>query len=228
MRYDPAMADARGIEPDTQPDMRLVILGGGGHARVLIDLARLSGLTVRCVLDDNAARHGTSLDGVPITDTIDQGLSQLGPAGHLAVNAVGSVGVPDARRAVYGRGVAAGFEFAVLVHACAVVAASARLGRGAQVLAGAVVGPGSVVGEDALINTRASVDHDCTVGPHCHLAPGVTLCGGVTLGPACHVGAGATVIQGRRIGAGSLIAAGAVVVDDLPAASRVRGVPARP
>jgi len=204
----------------------LILLGGGGHARVLLDVARLTGRTVNCIFDDNPALLGSLIDGVEVRAGIDA-LKALSPVSFELINAVGSAGLPVTRRAVYDRGRSAGFSFATIVHPAAIVAQSAVIRPGVQILAGAVVGPGAVLAEDVVINTGATVDHDVSIKAHSHIAPGVTVCGGVSIGKGCHIGCGATLIQGVRIGDGVLIAAGAVVVADVEEGRRVAGVPAR-
>lgn len=224
MHYDPVMAHAHAGFDDTRP---LLLLGGGGHARVLLDIAKLAGRSVIGLLDDNPALLGSEIDGASVLGTIDA-LSEHDPATVALVNAVGSAGVPKVRRQVFERGRDAGFAFANIVHPSAVIAQSATIHPGAQVLAGAIVGPGASIGEDAIVNTRASVDHDALIGEHTHVAPGATVCGGVAIGAGSHIGCGATLIQSVRIGAGALVAAGAVVTRDVPDAARIGGVPARP
>jgi len=184
MIYHPTMSATRRPEHPAPP---LIVLGGGGHARVLLELARRLDRHVLAVLDDKAALHGTTLDGIEIKGAIDQlGQQQAwDPDRHALLNAVGSAGLPRARQAVYERARAAGFAFQTLAHPAAVVADNAALGEGAQVLAGAVVGAGATVGDNALVNTHASLDHDAVLGPHGHLAPGATVCGSVRIGAGC-------------------------------------------
>lgn len=223
MHYDPNMAASH---PSDSDGRGLILLGAGGHARVVLDLALLLDREVLGLLDDNPALKGKVLDGSSVLDRVDA-LCRFDPERVALVNAVGSTGLPTERAKLFERGVATGFVFATLVHPSAVVSRSAVLGAGVGVLAGAIIGPAATLGEDVLINTRASVDHDCRVGPHTHLAPGVTLCGGVRIGEGCHVGSGATIIQGITIGANVLVAAGAVVTRDIPDGQRVAGVPAK-
>lgn len=157
---------------------------------------------------------------------IDQ-LERFDPAAYSLVNAIGSASLPKTRCCVFERALALGFAFHGLVHPAAVVSDQSEIGAGAQVLAGSVVATGARLGENTLINTKCSVDHDTTVGPHTHIAPGVTVCGGVSIGAGCHIGCGATIVQGVSIDDGVLVAAGAVVTRDVPADTRVAGVPAR-
>lgn len=223
MHYDSYMPDSHGIGGSTRD---VILLGAGGHARVLLDLLTESAQPVSGLLDDDPALRGTSVDGVACLGEIDL-LRDYDPDAYVLVNAVGSAGLPVARSAVYARGHDAGFVFETLVHPRAVVSSRASLGSGAQVLAGAVVGPGAAIDEDAIINTRASIDHDSVVGRHTHVAPGATICGQVSIGTGCHIGCGATVIQGVRIGEGVTVAAGAVVIRDIASGETVAGVPAR-
>lgn len=221
--YDPFMATKNLDNQDVKP---LILLGAGGHARVLLDVARLCGRRVGVLLDDNSALHGKQIDGVEVAGGIDD-LSQYQPDKYLLVNAIGSAGVPKTRQIVQDRGDAAGFTYATLIHPSAVVSQAVEIGAGAQVLAGVVVGPGAVIGVGAILNTKASIDHDTVVGQQSHVAPGATVCGDVTIGSGCHIGCGATLIQGVRVGDNALVAAGAVVAGDVVAQGRVAGIPAR-
>jgi len=205
----------------------VVVLGAGGHARVLLGLLSMTGRPVLGLLDDAPAKRGEALGGHVIAGPLDEVLGYKTDEVEL-VNAIGSSGRPDMRQAVYDRYVVQGYRFATLVHPSAVIAVDATLGAGVQVMALAVVQVGAVLGADVLLNTRASVDHDSRVGEHCHVAPGATVCGDVTLGPVSHIGAGATVVQGIRLGAGCLVAAGATVIRDVPEGTAVCGVPAVP
>lgn len=201
-----------------------IVLGGGGHARVVLDLLTVLGADVLGYTDPSGA---SALGEVPCLGG-DDALDAYAPDRVLLANGLGSVGEPAARAALYARFTAGGYTFPPLVHPGAVVSASAALGAGTQVMAGAVLQAGVRTGANVLVNTRASVDHGCVLGDHVHVAPGVTLSGDVRVGARTHLGTGAVVVQGVAIGAGCLVAAGAVVVRDLPDGAAVVGVPARP
>lgn len=207
-------------------DKTILIVGAGGHAKVLIEALRLSGASLAGILDKDPALAGSSLLGVPVLGD-DGELGRYHPGQVLLVNGVGSVGLPVNRRRIYESLKEQGYRFASVLHPAAVVASDVVLEEGSQIMAGAVIQPGCRIGANSIVNTRASVDHDCSIGPHSHLAPGVTLSGGVTTGAGVHIGTGATVIQTISIGENALVAAGAVVINDVAAASAVRGVPAR-
>jgi sugar O-acyltransferase (sialic acid O-acetyltransferase NeuD family) len=204
----------------------LIVIGAGGHGRVVADLARAAGYDVAGFLDADPALLNTVIDGYLVLGN-DSHLAGLAPGMTMLANGIGSVGDATARRGVFERLSAAGFSFPALVHHRATVAGGVVLAPGAQVMAGAVLQPGVQVGVNAVVNTGAMIDHDCLLEAHCHVSPGAVLCGGVVVEAAAHVGAAACVIQNRRIGAGALVAAGAVVTADVPAAIRVAGVPAR-
>lgn len=204
----------------------VIVIGAGGHGKVLVDTLRLLGRTIQCVVDANPQRTGQTLLDAPIAGS-ESLLEPISPADVELVNGVGSAKDMSIRRRVFETWVGKGFRFATIVHPTAFVSTNARLGHGAQILAGAIVQCGSLVGDNCLINTRASVDHDCEIGASCHVAPGVTICGGTRVGAGTHVGTGACVIQGIRIGAGALVGAGAVVIRDVADGETVLGVPAR-
>ncbi len=204
----------------------LIMLGSGGHAKVLLEALKQQGLAVAGILTATQEQHGTLLAGIPVLGN-DDVLADYPPERTRLVNGVGSVGLPQLRERIFTELSRRGYSFATVIHPAAVVAEDALLEEGAQVMAGAVIQPGSRIGRNSIINTRAAVDHDCSIGDHVHLAPGVTLSGGVTIGTGTHVGTGATVIQGITIGSAAIVGAGALVIRNVPDEIKVLGVPAR-
>lgn len=202
-----------------------VILGGGGHARVVLDVLRCLKHAVAGVVVPDAV-PGTMWHGVPVLGA-DPWLETPPARAHRFAVGIGHVpGRSTLRQAVYARLVALGLRVPPLVHPAAVVAASATLGAGGQIMAGAVVQPGADIGENALINTGARVDHDCRVGRGAHVAPGAILCGDVRVGDGAFIGAGAVLLPGVSVGDSAEVAAGAVVRHDVPA--RRRYIPGHP
>lgn len=193
----------------------VIVLGGGGHAKVVIDALRCSGADI-IGLCDPALEAGSEGPLGVVVEGGDEVLRRHPPDTVLLVNGIGSTRSTALRRSVYERHTAMRYRFATVIHPSAVVSEDARLEEGAQVMAGAVIQPGAVLEQNCIVNTRASVDHDCVIGAHAHVAPGVTLSGNVQVGAGAHVGTGASVIQGIRIGCDSLVGAGSVVVSDLP------------
>lgn len=194
----------------------LVILGGGGHAAVIADIAARAGWRV---VGTAAASDSTLGDPDGAGEAAVRALVASGARLHAAV---GSAEVRERWHARFG--VAA---FATLVDPSALVSPSATVGPGASVGAGAVVQARASVGEGTIVNTRAVVEHDCTLEPFAHIAPGAVLCGSVRVGRGAQVSAGAVVIPARLVGARAMIGAGAVVVRDVPEGATAIGVPAR-
>lgn len=203
----------------------MIVLGGGGHSRVIVEVLRRLGAEIEGYAAPEPAEPATPLKGV--TYLGDDDALEFHPSDVLLANGVGSAKTLTRRIDVFARFVRAGFRFATLVHPAAVVAEDVTLGQGAQVMAGAILQPGCRIGENAIINTGAVVDHDCVVGAHTHIAPGATLCGGVTVSEAVLIGVGACIGPNIAVGAGSVVGAGAAVVSAVGEGATVTGVPAR-
>lgn len=205
----------------------LVLLGAGGHAKVLLALARAAGLVVAGVCDPILYRENVGFwCGLPVLGG-DEVLQAMSPQSHALVNALGPAAGSDARRRLYERHREKGFVFPALIHPFCWVDPSVDLADGVQVMAGAVVQPDCIIGANTTINTRASVDHDCRIEAHVHIAPGATLCGGVTVAGGAYVGAGATIIQGLRVGSEAIVGAGTTCVRSVEAGAIVLGAGVR-
>lgn len=198
---------------------RLLILGGGGHGRVVADIARLNGYEDIGFLDDSAdcgplpfPRLGKCEDAVRYVADSD------------FIVAIGNAAV---RRNFQERIAAAGGNPVTLIHPRAVVASSAVIGRGSVVMAGAVINPDARIGGGVIVNTAGTVDHDCEVGDFVHVSVGAHLCGTVKVGSGTWIGAGATVINNISICGNCMIGAGAVVVRDIRQPGTYVGIPAR-
>lgn len=210
----------------TGPDRPVILLGGGGHARVLMDLLRLIDATILGATTADG-RGEPPLPGIPILgdDTV---IDDYSPAVVQLVNAVGTATASEARQRLQEHFGAKGYRFPALVHPRAVVSSLAELADGCQIMAGAVIQAGATIGRGAIVNTMASVDHDCRIGDYVHVAPGAHLSGCVEVRECSLIGTGAAVIQGIRIGRLCTIGAGSAVVRDVAAGQRVAGSPARP
>jgi UDP-perosamine 4-acetyltransferase len=215
------------VSAEAQDVVPIVGVGAGTHAKSVLEAIRSTGrFEVAALVDDDADRAGTDVLGTPVVSA--DGLEGLRAGGVTqAFAGVGGIRSSAARRRVFERLLAAGFELPSIVHASAVVSPWAVVGRGAHILAAAVVNAGAEICDGAIVNTAAIVEHDCRVGAHAHVAPGARLAGLVSVGEGAHVGIGATVIERVQIGSEALVAAGAVVLRDVPEGARVAGVPAR-
>lgn len=200
----------------------VVIIGGGGHAKVVIEILRAAGETVASIVDADPTPR--EVLGVPVAGD-DLALPGLRERGFSKL----FVAVGDNRlRETLGRKARElGFALVNAVHPSAVVSPSARLGEGVAVMAGAVVNAESHIGDLAIVNTGAVVDHDCRLGAACHVGPASALAGAVSVGDRAFLGVGTRVIPGVTIGADTIVGAGGVVVRDLPAGVVAIGAPAK-
>jgi UDP-perosamine 4-acetyltransferase len=202
--------------PAASQALPLVLLGAGGHAKVVLSLARAAGFALHGVCDPALARQGMAQwRGLPVLGG-DEALDGLSPSAVALANGVGQLVQGTLRRDLYERLARRGFRFPVLVHPHAWVDPSAVLAEGVQVMAGAVIQADCHVGENTIVNTRASLDHDCIVGAHVHIAPGACLCGTVSVGAGAFVGSGATVLPNLTLGERAVVAAGATLARNLP------------
>ncbi|MCP4902396.1 MAG: acetyltransferase [bacterium] len=205
---------------------KLIILGAGGHAKVVADAVRLAGnFEIVGFLDDlDEARWGS-----PFCESTVLGGSRAIPELRRQGlrRAVIAVGDCAARHRLTELVCAEGFEPTTVIHPSAVVSPDIEIGPGTVLLAGSVVNCGSRLGRSVIINTAASVDHDCAVDDAVHICPGVHLAAHVHVGSEAWVGIGSCVRDRVHIGAGSCIGAGSVVVSDIPAGALAYGAPCR-
>ncbi len=206
---------------------KVAILGGGGHAKVVINCLKLDpNVSISGIYDLDTQKKGLKVLGVPIVGHEDE-VFALNPNDLLLVNGLGTIEATSQRHDLYTKFKNAGFHFHSVVHPSAVVAEDVVLEEGVQVMASVTIQPGTVVGENTILNTSCSIDHDCTIKRSCHIAPGVTLSGHVEVGEESHIGTGANVIQGITIGDHCTVAAGSTVVKNVANRAKVKGVPAR-
>jgi len=204
---------------------KLLMVGAGGHARVLQELLAEAGIALSGYVAPDG--NGSLLEGELERFDDEQLLrGDVSPTEFLLVNGVGSAGATAARASVFARFKGAGFAFLQLEAQSAVVSASAVLSEGVQILHRALVHTDALVDENTIVNSGAIVEHHNRIGANCHIAVGAVLCGQVSVGRGTHVGANATVLQGLKIGENCIIGAGAVVTRDVPDNHVAVGVPA--
>jgi UDP-N-acetylbacillosamine N-acetyltransferase len=203
----------------------LVIVGAGGHARVVAEIARLTGHVVAGFLDDvDPGRQHAAFFGSVVLGGLEQ-LPALVDAGvHQAVIAIGDCG---ARLRLASLVAEAGMQLPVMFHPQSVHSSDATIGAGTVLVAGAIVNPGARIGANVIVNTAATIDHDCIIEDGVHVACGAHLAGHVHVGRGSWVGIGAVVKERVRIGAQTIVGAGAVVLKDLPDGVLAYGAPAK-
>ena len=196
---------------------QVVVIGGGGHAKVVIDCIRSAGDTAVGILDDNLAEGSAVLD-VPVLGKIEDCVKF---ADKKFIIAIGNNSV---RRSL---GERLAVEWYTAIHPRAVVSQYAELGCGNVVMPNAVINAGAKVGAHCIINTGAIVEHDNRIGNYVHISPSATLGGTVIIGNETHVGIGAAVKNNITICNGCIIGAGAVVVKNITECGVYVGVPAQ-
>lgn len=197
----------------------IVIVGGGGHTRVLIGMLKRAKIEIKGIITSNDALLDTEVHGVKVLGLESQ--VKLDPKQVAIVNGVGNHATGsgsglDVRAAVYKRYLDKGFFVAPVISEEAITQPDITVGAGVQIMPGAVIQPGVMIGENSIINTGALVDHDSVIAPHVHVAPGAVICGSVSIGEFTHIGAGAVVIEGVKVGANVVIGAGVTVRRNTP------------
>ncbi|MGD8813804.1 MAG: acetyltransferase [Anaerolineales bacterium] len=207
--------------------MKLIGLGAGGHAKVVIEILQLKGEhELVGLLDPKQELWNSELLGIPVLGNDDL-LAELYDRGVRGVFiGLGTVGENNPRRNLFLDAKEHGYQIVPAIHPQAVLSPSARVGEGLTMMAGAVVNAATSLGDNVIINTGAIVDHDCVIGNHVHIATGARLASSVQVDEGVHIGLGASIRQSIHIGRNSVVGAGAVVVDDVPENVVVVGIPA--
>ena len=208
---------------------RVVGIGAGGHAKVVLDVLQAMGeFDVVGFLDINPDLAGTSFCGVKVLgdDALLPALQEDGVS-HAFIGVGGLVDV-TIRKDIYDRLIEMGFDIVTAIHPKAVISPSAAFGSGVIIMPEVVVNADAEIRENVIVNTLAIVEHDSVVKAHAHIAPRAVLAGGVVVGEQSHIGIGAVVKEGVCIGEGVVVGAGAVVLNNVPAHTTVVGVPAKP
>jgi len=200
----------------------VIVVGGGGHAKVVIELLRASGQKVAyCVGGDNSP--DTCL-GVKVFIG-DEHLYKLFKEGYS--RAFVAIGDNAIRMRMADTVCRIGYMLVNAISPDAVISPSARFGKGIAVMAGAVVNAECRIEDFSVINTGATIDHDCYIGRSAHIAPNSALAGNVYVGAGTFVGLGSKIIPGIKLGSNAVIGAGSVVINDVPEGVVVAGTPAK-
>jgi len=218
-------------------DRTLILIGGGGHAKVVVDCAESTGWRIVGFVDDSQspslASSGYQHRGQ--VKELARVLESFGKEQPCMFNAIGANAVRKEVTEASMQQVRLAVEVgnldsegvAIVVHHSAVVSPTPTLGCGTLVGPSAVVNASSQVKEWVIINSGAIVEHDCVIGAFAHVAPGAVLGGAVRVGGGTMVGLGARVLPGVQIGERVIVGAGAVVCEDVGDGVTVCGVPAR-
>lgn len=203
---------------------RLIILGAGGHGRVVADAARLTGLWQEIIFLDDKYPEITHSALWPIAGRLSDFAEQVQQKTEFIV----AIGDNLTRMNWSKHLLSAGVNLATVIHPTAVVGCLVSLGAGSCVLAQAVINTGSKIGMAAILNSGSVIEHDCHLKDAVHVCPNAALGGGVTVGENSTIGIGSAVRHLVRIGNHVMIGAGSVVVSDIADQTVAAGIPARP
>ena len=192
---------------------QIAVYGGGGHGKVVADIARANGFDSIIWIDDDVNKA----DAVSLERFLE-----CYPSVPVALG----IGVNRARKKSFERLADAGITPVALIHPSAIVSESVLIGSGAVVMPAAVINADAVVEAGAIINTAAVIEHDCSIGAFAHISPNCALGGAVRVGELAHLGIGSSVIQCVSVGRSSTVGAASAVVDDIPDEVMAAGVPA--
>lgn len=205
--------------------MEIIIVGAGGHGKVVLDVLRAAGQYKPVgFVDADASLAGTTVGDLPVVGPVNTLPHLRQQRVKRAIIAIGD-NRTRVRYAVLLR--EQGFDLVNAIHPAASISPSAVLGVNVVVAAQAAICTEARIADSVIINTGAVVDHECVIAEGVHVAPKVCLAGRVRVGACAFMGIGANVIQCMSVGEYATIGAGAVVIQDVPAYSTAVGVPAR-
>ncbi len=208
----------RGIEVK-----KVIIVGAGGHAKVIVDMLQKNGEFEVVGFIDRAGAEG--FWNIPVLGT-DETVGRV--CREMAIKYVFvALGSGKLREKVTEKVLAEGLQLINVVSSYAIVSDRARLGKGVAVMPGAVINADVEIGDGCIINTNASVDHDGKIGDYTHIAPGSTVSGYVSIGRQCLLGTGCRVIDRITIGDDTIVGSGAAVIRNIESGSVAVGVPAK-
>lgn len=203
---------------------RLILIGAGGHGKVVADIACSMQKWRKIEFLDDRFPELSSVASWQIIGKVEEFINLVDDRPDIGV----SIGQNDMRIDLISRLKELGFNLPAIVHPTAFISESVELGGGTVVMAQAAINIDSSIGFGCIINTGSIVDHDCKLANGVHISPGGHLAGGVSIGERSWIGIGATVNPGITIENDVVVGAGAVVVNDIGQGSTVVGNPANP
>lgn len=203
----------------------LILVGGGGHCKSVIDVAESAGYTILGILD-RPEEVGKRVLGYEVIGT-DDDMSKYADKADFIVT-VGQIKSPNLRIKLHQMLAEAHCHLATIIASTAYVSKHATIEVGTVIMHQAFVNADAHIGKGCIINTASIIEHEATVGDYCHVSTGATINGGASIGKCSFVGSQSVVNQCVTIGDNIIIGAGSAVVNDLPSNSIAVGVPAKP
>lgn len=204
-------------------EKRLIIIGAGGHGKVVADIARQNGyLFIHFLDDDISKKKNGNYDVIGTTEDIDKYINSDKEYDFFV-----AVGNNEYRKKYINLLTEKKQVLPFLIHPRATVDYSSDIGEGSVVMANAVINADASIGKGCIINTAATVDHDCTIGDYVHISPGVHVAGQVTIGNNSWIGTGSNIINNVTIHQDVIIGAGTTVINSIKESGTYVGLPLR-
>ncbi|MEK3854455.1 acetyltransferase [Cytobacillus sp. FSL H8-0458] len=201
-----------------------LLIGGGGHAKVILDCLNANKEKILGVLDDNPAIK--NVNGFPVLGRVARAPALLKEHGSK-LKLIISIGNNKHREKIVLELHSYNPIYGKVIHPSAIVSASSFIDEGTVIMPNSVVNASAQVGKHCIVNTASVIEHDCSLEDFVHVAPGAHLCGNVKIGRGTHIGVGANVIQNISIGRNSIIGGGSNVITSIPDSVTAFGNPAR-
>ena len=187
---------------------QLILLGGGGHCKSVIEAAESAGYSILGVLD-MPEDIGKEILSTKVIGTDDDIPSYVNKAEFVIT--VGFIKNPDIRIKLYDKIKEVGGRLATVVASTAYVSKYAEIGEGTVVLHQAFVNAGAKVGKNVILNTAVNIEHDAEIGDHCHISTGTMINGECKVGECCFIGSQSVLANGISVGDSIIVGAGSFV-----------------
>jgi acetyltransferase EpsM len=204
--------------------MKIVVIGHGGHSKVIVDMILSTGENdIVGFLDDKYDEEGLIAGTFYGPVTSFKGLVAKFPEIKFVI----AIGDNKIRQSIVHKLNLSYENYVTVIHKSAIISPTAKIGHGVVIMPNSVINADSKIGHHSIINTGSVIEHDSIAGDFSHVCPGATLTGTVQLGEGAYVGSGSTIIPNRNIGEWTIIGAGATVISDIPAYCTAVGIPAK-
>lgn len=203
----------------------IVLIGGGGHCKSVIDTIKSSNEYNIIGILDIKEKVGTRISNIKIIGT-DDDMEKIYKSGikHAFIT-IGSIGNPNLRIKLYKEAKDIGYKIPCIIDKTSIISPNLTIKNGTFIGKGVIINSGVKIGENTILNTGSIIEHDCEIGSYVHIAPGTTLSGNVIIGNRSHIGTNSTIIQNINIGEDSIIGAGSVVIKDIENNKKAYGNP---
>ena len=203
---------------------KLVLIGGGGHCKSVIDAVLRAKIYSEVVITDPVILEGTTILTCKVVGNDDKLPELINDGFTDAFITVGSIESAELRKKLFMKSFVLGFNFPVIADPSAVISKNSVIGKGTFIGKNAVINADVKIGANCIINTGCIIEHECVIGDFTHISVGSILCGNVEIGNENFIGAGSTVIQGLKIGNKNIIGANSVVLSNMEDNMKVYGI----